>query len=146
MDLSGFSKRTKNYEIAGRTLCFTQLTVGDFIEARAWAQEKHEQEVSKKRKSAIEIAKSIGEIQPLELMKYIDTSLSEDALDKFLETPEGGCYLLWLSVKQKHPDISHKQLMAIVDIQSIPELIEFAVGFGSDNNAEKKSILQAAIE
>lgn len=136
MDLAGFKRKTTVKEIGGQSFCFTQLVMGDIVDAYAWAQEQKDKETKKKRDQAVAVAKAIGEISPMDLFKYIDQPMSEKELDNYFETPQGGCYLMYLSLKIKHPDITFQETMTIIDIGLLPELVPFVFGIGKEKKSE----------
>ena len=142
MDLAGFKKQTRNEEIGGQLFCFTQLSMGDIVDAYAWAQEQKDKETKKKRDQAVEISKLVGDISPMDLLKYIDTPMSEKELDTYFETPQGGSYLMYLSLKKKHPDITFADVLNIVNLGNMTDIVTFL--FNGNTKPEKKSEMKAA--
>lgn len=137
MDLSGFIRKSKTVEVNGKRLIFSQLVLGDIARVRALAQEKKNAETKKKREQIVELAKSIGTFNPMELLKYVDSPLTEAEEDAYFESIDGMAMLLMLSLKPFQPDITESDVRSIFDIGTMVSLVPFIVS-GKDGEAEEK--------
>ena len=124
MDITGFVPKTKKISVSGKELKFSELTLCDFAEFQSWIQDKRKEENKIKRKQLIEMAKSIGEIEPMELLKYVDKPMTDDELDDYMGTFEGMGYLVYKSLKHCYPEISLDEAMKISTISLVGELVE----------------------
>lgn len=71
----------------------------------------------------MEDAKTIGDINQMELLKLTDNTLTEDEIDAQMETVEGIGLLAYLSLRYAHIGISKEQVMGIVLPSRIEEIM-----------------------
>jgi hypothetical protein len=138
LDLSGFVRRRTIIKIGTKEFEFAELTLADLAEFRAEMQKKQEEFNKKRREQLIETASKIGDIDPMELLKYIDKPVTQEEIDAAMETTEGLGFLVFLSLKPAHEGISRKQVLEIVTPQ-YAEAISKAI-FTPDGDAEKKTV------
>ena len=124
MDLTGYITKTKELDVGGKKLKFSELTLLDYAQFQGWTQDKRTAENEIKRKQLIEMAKSIGEIDPLELLKYVDKPMTEDEIDDSMGTFDGMGYLVYKSLKHFYHEISLKEAMAISTIDLVARLLK----------------------
>ncbi|KKL29004.1 hypothetical protein LCGC14_2369450, partial [marine sediment metagenome] len=62
----------------------------------------------------IELAKEIGNIDPMELLKLTETTVSEEEFEEQMSTIEGINFLAHLSLKYNHPDLTLKDVMFLL--------------------------------
>lgn len=135
--LDGFVRKKTNVTIGSKEFTFTELSLADLAEFRAHLQEKRDKFNQQRRQRLIEDAQKIGNIDSMELLKYADKPLTEAEIEAETETTEGLGYLAYLSLRYEHTGIEIKQVMSIVNINSIP-LITDALFPPLDEQAKKK--------
>ena len=124
MDITGYINKSKEIDVGGKKLKFSELTLLDFAQFQVWAQDKRKAENETKRKQLIEMAKSIGDIDPMELLKYVDRPMTEDEIDESMGTFEGMGYLVYKSLKHFNPEITLDEALAISTISLVTELVK----------------------
>lgn len=124
MDITGYITKSKEIDVGGKKLKFSELTLLDFAEFQSWSQDKRKAENEVKRKQLIEMAKAIGDINPMELLKYVDKPMSESEIDDSMGTFEGMGYLVYKSLKHMYPEISLDEAMKISTINLVTELVK----------------------
>jgi hypothetical protein len=138
LDLSGFVRRRTKITIGTKKFEFAELTLADLAEFRAEMQTKQEAVNKKRREQLIETAQKLGNIDSMELLKYIDKPMTQEEIDAAMETTEGLGFLVYLSLKPAHEGISRKQVLEIITPQ-YAEVISKAI-FSPDGEAEKKTV------
>ncbi len=124
MDITGYINKSKEIEVGGKKLKFSELTLLDFAQFQVWAQDRRKAENEIRRKQLIEMAKSIGDIDPMELLKYVDRPMTEDEIDESMGTFEGMGYLVYKSLKHFNPEITLDEALAISTISLVTELVK----------------------
>ncbi len=126
--LDGYVRRRKEIEIGGKKWTFSELSLSDFAQFRAWIVEQREKNKGKRRERLIEEAKKIGGIDPLKLLEQLDKPLSDDEVDIEMATVDGMGYLAYLSLKYHYPEATLENAMDIITIDSIPLVTEVITG------------------
>ena len=124
MDLTGYITKTKELDVCGKKLKFSELTLLDFAQFQVWVQDKRKAENEVRRKQLIEMAKSIGDIDPMELLKYVDRPMTEDEIDDSMGTFEGMSFLVFKSLKHIYPEITLEETMKISTIGLVEEFVK----------------------
>jgi hypothetical protein len=75
-----------------------------------------------RRKTLIEIAKQIGNIDPLELLKLVNSDISDDEFDAQMATIEGVGFLAWRSLKYKYDSASLQQALDLITPQYVDQI------------------------
>lgn len=120
LDLSGFVPKRTKIVIGTKEFIFRELSIADLAKFRARLVSEREKINKERRERLIEDAAKIEGIDPMELLKYSDSSISDEELEQQMETIEGIGYLAYLSLKYAHPEVSLEDVMNIVS----PGLIE----------------------
>lgn len=124
MDITGYVTKSKEIDVGGKKLKFSELTLLDFAEFQSWSQDKRKAENEVKRKQLIEMAKAIGDIEPMELLKYVDKPMTDSEIDDSMGTFKGMGYLVYKSLKHWYPEISLDEAMKISTINLVTELVK----------------------
>jgi len=114
MNLSGFVHKKTPLTIGTEEFIFTELTLGDMAEFKAHLINDRKKLNVERRGRLMKDAESIEGIDPLELLKLTDTSISEEEVEAETETVEGIGYLAYLSLRYAHPEISVENVMEII--------------------------------
>jgi|TARA_R100000501_G_C2608018_1_gene103282 hypothetical protein len=120
MDLSGFVRKKTKITIGGKEFTFSELTLGNLCEFRAVLNTRREVYNAKRRKRLIEESKDIGNIDSLELIKYIDKPMTEDEIDAEMETTDGIALLAYYSLRPSHEKVSIDDAKKIL----LPNILE----------------------
>lgn len=121
-DLSGFVRKRTKIVIGTKEFIFTELSLGDYAEFKASLIEQHEKLNEKRRVRLLSDAQKVGTIDPMELLKFLDSSISEDELEAQTYTVEGIGHLAYLSLRYAHPGISRAQVMEIITLDHIEDI------------------------
>jgi len=81
---------------------------------RAFLSDKKKAYNQDRRERIIADAARIGNIDPMELLKFADSNISQDEVEAEMESVEGISYLAYLSLKYKYPEISIEQAADII--------------------------------
>lgn len=134
MDLSGFVRRKTTIKIGTKDFTFTELCLADIANFKGHLVKQRKILNEERRVRLLENAEKIGGIDPLELLKLSDSSISEEEFEAQLDTLEGVGYLAYLSLKEAHPEISIDNAMEILSISSFDEILR---ALYSEDTAEK---------
>ncbi len=137
MDITGYIHKSKEIDVGGKKLKFNELTLLDFAQFQVWAQDKRKAENAVRRVQIIEMAKSIGDIDSMELLKYVDRPMTEDEIDESMGTFEGMGYLVYKSLKHNYLEISFEEAQAISTISLVTDLVKSDL-FPEDKESKKK--------
>lgn len=138
MMLDGFIRKKTNITIGTKEFIFTELNLADLGEFKARLTKQREELNDKRRKRLIEDAQKIGNINPLELLKLTDTSISEEEVENEMYTTEGIGYLAYLSLKYAHPEIELKQVMLIMGFENIDDITKAMFPLTKSDDVQKK--------
>ncbi len=122
MDLSGFVRKRTKIKLGTKEFTFAELLLGDLAEFRAHLMEKREKLNAKRRERLIKSAKEIPNVDPLELLKLVDSEISEEEFERELESVEGIGFLAYLSLRYAHAEISQGQAMIIITPNNIVDI------------------------
>jgi hypothetical protein len=98
------------------------ITVGDFLELANHLQEKH----VLRAKRLIQVAELSPDVAVKLIEKAIDEAknieLGRKAFDEASGTPDATKYILWLSLRKKHPELSLEEITPIFD-ENMEEIV-----------------------
>ena len=114
MDLSGYVVKRTPIKIGTKDFVFRELSMGDLAKFRAFLSDKKKAYNQDRRERIIADAARIGNIDPMELLKFADSNISQDEVEAEMESVEGISYLAYLSLKYKYPEISIEQAADII--------------------------------
>ena len=140
LDLSGFVPKRTKIVIGTKPFTFTELSIGDLAEFRAELVNQREAVNEKRRKRIIEDAEKIGNIDPMELLKFSDSSISDEELESQMETVEGIGFLAFLSLRYAHTGISREQAMKIVRPNLIEKITQAMFPVTGDDDKKKQPV------
>ncbi len=138
LDLSGFVKTETEIVLGTNKFIFTELTMADMAAFRVYVQKKREKRNAEHRDRLLEIGGKIGNIDPIELLKLTDVTVTEQEFEKETETIEGIGYLTYLSLKHKQSDISVADAMEIITISSLEDVVNAMFPKMPDTGIKKK--------
>ena len=122
LDLSGFVQKKTTIKIGTKDFTFSELTLGDLGRFRGELIEQRKKINAGRRERLIKDAKLIEGIDPMELLKLTDISISEEELEAEMETIEGIKQLALFSLTYAHPGISLDDVEKIVSINSMEKV------------------------
>jgi len=134
--LDGYLPKQTELEISGIKLKFSELTLGDLAEFKSDIKQRRDKYRREHRQELIEVAKELGDIDPLKLLEQLDKPLSEEQVEAEMETVEGLNLLILLSLRRAHPGISAEQVGMIVSVSRLDEIVE-AILPGQDELKKK---------
>ena len=106
MNLDGYVQRKTELVFGTTKFMFTELTMGDLGLFRGEMQKKRNDFCQERRRRLIADAEQIGDIEPFELLKFVEKPLTEDDIEAEMESPEGFGFLVYLSLKHHYPECS----------------------------------------
>jgi len=136
--LDGYVRRRKEIELGGKKWTFSELSLSDFAQFRAWLIERREENKDKRRSRLIEEAKKIGGIDPLKLLEQLNKPLTDDEVEMEMETVDGMGYLAYLSLKYHYPEVTLENAMQLITIEKIPEVAIVITGGMKAEEPKKK--------
>ena len=137
IDLAGLVRKTTELELCGREFRFSELTLADFAQFRAWILEKRDAAKQKKREQILKDAKAIEGIDPERLLAALDKPLSDNEVEAEMETVEGVGYLAYLSLKHSIAEIKLDEVMQIIGVQDLEKIT--AAMFPTEGVTKKNS-------
>lgn len=144
LDLSAFVPKRTTIILGGMNFRFAELTLADLAEFKAHLKEQRERLCEERRKRLIEMAKEIGDVDPMELLKLTDTSVSDEEMQEQMDTVEGVGLLAYYSLRQAHPGINKEQTMKLVTMDNLKDILAAMMpGMGSDFTPEKPIAAEA---
>lgn len=120
--LEGFVRKKTKINLGGKDFVFTELSIRDLAAFRAELMDKRKNFNQERREQLIKVAEKIGNINQMELLKYIDKPLTEEEIEAEMETIDGMGYLVYLSLKYCHPEITKEDAMSIISPSKLPEI------------------------
>ncbi len=120
MDLSGYVRKRTTIKIGNTEFVFTELSLADLAAFKAHLMEQRKKINYERRERLLTDAERIGNIEPTELLKFLDSSISEEELEAQMESVEGLGYLAYLSLKYHYPEVSKEDALKVVT----PEFVE----------------------
>ena len=88
LNLSNLKHKKTTLTLAGSDYVFTELTLGDIGEFRAWVNENRDNTREMRRTRLLADAKEIGDVDPLKLLEILDKPPTEEEYDAQAETVE----------------------------------------------------------
>lgn len=122
INLEGYVRKHTKIKIGGKEFVFSELSISDFAQFRARVAKQREKTKDKRRERLIEDAKKIGDIDPLKLLEKLDEPITDEDVEAEMDTIEGMGYLIYLSLKYKHPEITEEQVADIVSISDLEDI------------------------
>lgn len=123
IDLAGYVPKKTVIELGNRKFTFTELSLRDMAEFKAALVKKREILNAERRERLLELADKIKGIDPLELLKLTDSSISSDELEAQMISIEGMGHLAYLSLRYAHQGISLEQAAEIVTLGVVDEVV-----------------------
>ena len=142
LDLSGFVPKRTEIEIGTKVFVFRELSISDLAKFRARLVGEREKINKKRRERLIADANMIKGIDPMELLKFSDSTVSDEELEQQMETVEGIGYLAYLSLKYNCIEVSLEDAMNIVTPSSIEEITK-AMFPTDDKKKPKQAVTQS---
>ena len=102
LDLAGYVRKETTVSLGGQEFVFSELTVSDLAEFRAWMLERREANREKRKEQIMADAKNIEGIDPMKLLEKLDAPPTEEEIDAEMNTVEGVGRLAFLSLKHSH--------------------------------------------
>lgn len=122
INLEGYVRKHTKIEIGGKELIFSELSISDFAKFRARIVTEREKTKDKRRERLIAEAKKIGGIDPLKILEQLDKPITDDDIEAEMDTVEGMGYLIYLSLKYSHSEITEEQVAEIIGISDLEEI------------------------
>jgi len=138
--LDGYARMHREIMLGGKKWTFSELSLSDFAQFRAWVIELREKNKDKRRERLIEEAKKIGGIDPLKLLEQLDKPLTDSEVETEMETVDGMGYLAYLSLKYHYPEVTLENAMELITIEKIPEVAEVITGGMKAEGPKKKRV------
>jgi len=124
MDLSGFVHKRTKIKIGSETFTFTELNMADMAEFRAHVKTQRDTANEKRRARLLEDAKKVPNIDPVELLRLTDASITEEEFAMESETLEGVGYLAYLSLRHHNAEVSLRDVLDIITPQLLEEVTD----------------------
>jgi len=124
MDLSGFVRKKATVEIGSKKFIFTELDMADLAAFKNYLIEQKKKANQEHRERLVTDAKKIGDIDPMELLKLTDSSISEEEFEEQLGTVEGLSYLVYLSLRYAYPEVSREDATHIMTPSNSDAILE----------------------
>jgi len=123
MDLSGFIRKKTTIKIGTKEFTFTELNLADIAAFKGHLIKQRKAANEERRERLVELAKKIGSVDPMELLKLTDSTMSEDEFESQLDSLAGVGHLAYLSLKYAHPEISKEDVMGILTPGTFDEIL-----------------------
>lgn len=137
LNLDSYVAKKTKIKLGGKELTFTKLSLGDLAEFRETLIQQRDIINRQRRERLIEDARKIGSIDPLELLKLTDNSMSEEEIDAQMETIEGITFLAYLSLRYAHAGISQEQVAKIISLENIKDITKAMLPEVEDKKKQK---------
>ena len=136
LNLTEFVHKKTLVMLGDQKFKFTELTLGDMAQFRAKIQGKRKTTRAERAERMMADAKMIGDIEPMDILKMLDTTPTEEEYEAEAETIEGVIHLAYLSLQYAHPGIAEKQVHEMITIKQVPEIVEAMMPSDGKKKAE----------
>ena len=123
ISLDGFVRKKTVIKIGTKNFTFAELNLAELAEFKAELVKKRDELNDERRSRLIELAEKIGSIDPIEVLKLTDSSVSEEEFEAQMETVEGLGHLAYLSLRVVHPGIDRNQAKELVTPANIDKVV-----------------------
>ncbi len=140
LDLSGHIARKTIIKIGTDKFTFTELNLADLAEVKTELSKERKALNDERRERLLADAAKIGSIDPLELLKYSDSSVSPEEVEAHMDTVEGLGLLAYLSLRYHHPGISKDNVMKIITPFYLDSIVEAMFPEETEKNKKKPAV------
>ena len=121
--LATATKASLTVEVEGKKYVLSPLELGDFGDVQLWLENLSYEKARRK-------IKALGDIATPEMQERIIAKADEESnavtigdakSSEILATVEGTGYLLWLSLRKCHPEITREAALHLISLDSIAE-------------------------
>jgi len=138
INLEGFVRKHTDIEIGGRQFTFSQLTLGDFAQFRAFVVKDRKKFNEERREQLFKDAERIEGIKPLELLERLERPPTDEEVEAEMESVDGMAYLAYLSLKYAYPEITLDNVKEIIPLSGLEQIAKAVVG--DMEGGEKKEL------
>ncbi len=124
IDLSGYISEETEVKIGGKKFWFSNLTITDLGLIRKRIKEQRKADNKKRREEIFAEAKDVGDIDTLELLKYLDQPLSDVELEELMSAFDSIPHLCFLSLKHHYKDITEEQVAGLITQNDLPAIMK----------------------
>jgi len=135
--LSEFVQKKTTIKIGGKSWVFSELTLADIASFKACLKTQREKANDVRRMRLLKDAKEVSNLDPVELLRLVDTSISEEEFEKESETIEGIGHLAHLSLKHHHPELTLAMTLDMITTNLIEVITEAMFPSLSDSSKKK---------
>lgn len=136
--LDNFIRRKTTIKLGGKDYVFTELSMADFGQFRAWVRKQQEDSRNKRRDRLLADAKEIGNVDPIKLLEQLDKPITEEEIDDQMETTDGIAYLAHLSLKYENSGIQLGEVSQMITVEKIGEISKVIAGSMGDEKKTKR--------
>ncbi|KKN20893.1 hypothetical protein LCGC14_0930970 [marine sediment metagenome] len=122
--LDVFVQKKTTISIGGKSWIFSELTLADIAAFKACLKEQRDKANNARRMRLLKDAKEVSNLDPVELLRLVDTSISDDDFEKESETIEGIGHLAHLSLKHHHPELTLVDTLNMITTNLIEAITE----------------------
>lgn len=142
LNLNHIRRKKTTLTLGGSDFVFTELTLGDMGEFRAWVNENRDKTREARRTRLLADAEAIGDVDPLKLLEALDRPPTEEDYDAQAETSEGLLYLACLSLKHEEPRWSVENVGQCVTPADLPDIVKAMFPPAPDGSKKKPASLK----
>ena len=124
IDLSGYVTEEIEVKLGGKKFWFSHLTLTDLGLMRKRVKEQKKANNKQRREEILAEAKAGGDIDALELLKYLDRPLTEAEIEEMMEAFESVSYMCFLSLKHHYKDITEEEVASLITQNDLFAVIE----------------------
>ncbi len=138
--LESYKRRTKEIEIGGKKLIFSQLSLADFGLIKGRLRKEMKNSFADKKEKLIENAKILGitDKDPMRILEKLEEEPSDDNVFKRMEEVQHLAYAAFLSLKYKYPDIKEEEVSQLLTLENAIEIVDVLFIPDGEKKTKKK--------
>ena len=135
MEFSAFEKKKTVIKIGEKEYTFKEISIRDLVSFKNYLIGKKKEANKSRQEEILSLAKSLENVDSMQLLKLLDSSISDSEFDEQMATIEGIGYLAWQSLKYTYDNVTLDNVMDMITPEHINEIQEAL--FPSDENKKK---------
>ena len=121
--LESYVRKTKEIDIGGKKLIFSQLSLADFGLIKGRLRKQMKIEVEDKKEKLIILAQRVGDIDPMKLLEKLEVEPSDDDVFAKMEEVQHLAYAAFLSLRYKYSDITEDEVGKLLTLENMEEIV-----------------------